>query len=599
MRELNGFLIDKYNVHNFAPNIKSSICPLCSSSRKKKTDKCVTVHWDTGMAVCHHCNASIQMHTYKRKETPIIYKKPEWKNKTELSDKIVKFFEGRKISQNTLKLMKVSEGNEWMPQFKKEVQTIQFNYFVNNELVNIKYRGAKKSFKMHKDAEKVFYNLDNIRTEKECIIVEGEMDCLSFIETGLHNCVSIPNGFTIGSVNIDYLDNYYDWFDNKEKIYLSIDNDEAGQNGLKELVRRLGAERCYIVNLDDCKDANEYHIKYGGEKLRECIEHAELLPIEHVETIDDHFDELFDDYGKEDQRGYLTGMENLDNIFSTYTGQYIVVTGKPSSGKSNFVDQMCLGYAANYGWKIAYASPEQAPTKYLTDVLMQRVLGYKPKQHEKKTLKVQKIKHYIKKHFIYLKYDSYDLNSVLEKGRELVKRNGIKVLVIDPFNKVRLKESLSKNVNEYAIDYLNKIEEFCKKNDVLVFLVAHPRKPSVGEVKEYKPTFYDIKGGGEFYDMSPHGLCVHRHFEEGYTEVQVMKVKFRNLGENLASCHFAWNVNNGRYTVIDKQRFEEGYDVPYDNSFWLEEENEQPELIPDEMPVNNEFDLQGDPDCPF
>ncbi len=33
--------------------------------------------------------------------------------------------------------------------------------------------------------------------------------------------------------------------------------------------------------------------------------------------------------------------------------------------------------------------------------------------------------------------ERYTLDSVLKKGAELVKRKGIKCLVIDPFNKVR------------------------------------------------------------------------------------------------------------------------------------------------------------------
>ena len=37
----------------------------------------------------------------------------------------------------------------------------------------------------------------------------------------------------------------------------------------------------------------------------------------------------------------------FDSIFSTYTGQFITVTGIPSSGKSDWVDQMAIGYNLN------------------------------------------------------------------------------------------------------------------------------------------------------------------------------------------------------------------------------------------------------------
>jgi hypothetical protein len=31
----------------------------------------------------------------------------------------------------------------------------------------------------------------------------------------------------------------------------------------KELIRRFGAEKCKIIDFGDCKDANDYLIKYG------------------------------------------------------------------------------------------------------------------------------------------------------------------------------------------------------------------------------------------------------------------------------------------------------------------------------------------------
>jgi twinkle protein len=50
-----------------------------------------------------------------------------------------------------------------------------------------------------------------------CVIVEGEMDALSLHEAGIHNVVSVPNGATLGTNNLDYLDNCIDYFTDKEK----------------------------------------------------------------------------------------------------------------------------------------------------------------------------------------------------------------------------------------------------------------------------------------------------------------------------------------------------------------------------------------------
>ena len=57
-----------------------------------------------------------------------------------------------------------------------------------------------------------------------------------------------------------------------------------------------------------------------------------------------------------------------------------------------------------------------------------------------------------------------------------------------------------------------------------------------------EPTMYSIKGGGEWYDASYHGLLVHRNYND-----KTVKVKFQNLGENQAEAHFKWDHISGDY----------------------------------------------------
>jgi len=531
--------------------------------------------WDRGLATCQHCGEILQLHTYKpknRKEHKT-YKRPVWTNNTRLSDKLIQWFEARGISQITLMMMKITEAGEWMPQTGKEENTIQFNYFRDRQLINVKYRDARKNFKMHKDAEKILYNLDCCRASTDVVIVEGEIDCLSYIEAGIINTVSLPNGSTLGHVNLEYIDNCIDYFENKTRIYLALDADEAGQNVTKELIRRFGAEKCLLVDLADCKDANEYLVRYGKEKLKATITQAREVPIEGVTSLMD-WETRFDEYVVNGmKRGYVTGIKGFDNIFSTYTGQYIVVTGKPSSGKSDFVDNICINYNRLYGWKTAYASPENKPGEIHAGKLISKVCGkWINKRKYLAEPWLQKAKWYINDNFKFIDLDSYDLDQVLEKTRQVIFKFGIKVLVIDPYNKVRLKRSLDKNINEYTNDYLIAIDEFARRHDILIILVAHPVKPVAEERKNYEPDFYSIKGGGEFYDMSPHGLLVHRDYENNLVKIKVLKVKYAHLGTNNAHVYLRWNNDNGRYIDFNNQSEKpESVSSPIiDDSNWIE-----------------------------
>ena len=550
-REINGFLIDKFNQHDLEVGKTQGVCPLCSADRKpeNKKAKCASYDWERGLGTCHNCDNSFQLHTYQRKgASEKVYVRPENVTSGEVQSKVEQWFADRGISKQTLQDLHVSEGPEFMPQTGKSENTIQFNYFMGDQLINIKYRDGRKNFKLYKGAEKIFYNINSIIGYDSCVIVEGEMDVLAMHEAGIKNVVSVPNGATLNSNNLEYLDNCIDYFEDKEKIILAVDADEPGQALKQEFIRRLGAEVCFLIDFEDCKDANDYLVKHGAKKLRDAVALVRPVPLEGVSTLRDIEDELQDFVKNGFKPGFQIGIENFDKIFSTYTSQFITVTGIPSSGKSDFVDQMCVGYNKNYGWKTAFASPENQPTFLHAHKLMRKVWQDMPSPGDIGGNKWNQVADHVNDNFYFIDMDKYSLEAVLRKGAELVKRKGIKCLVIDPFNKVRDTNANSDDVNRYTLEYLQKIEVFAKKFDVLVIVVAHPTKMykgSDGKIEE--PTMYNIKGGGEWYDASYHGLLVHRDYEAKTVKAKVLKVKFQNLGENGAEAHFKWEPRSGSF----------------------------------------------------
>jgi len=559
--EINGFVIDKFNQYGLEVGKKQGVCPNSTTCRQPKNHKkkCSSYDWERGLGTCHNCNKTFQLHTYERKgATDKEYVRPVDPPKENFNiprTKVAEWFKTRGISTDTLIELQVSEGAEYMPQTGKTENTIQFNYYVGSQLINVKYRDGRKNFKLYKGAEKVFYNINSIVGYDSCVITEGEMDVLALHEAGIRNAISVPNGATMTHNNLDYLDNCIDYFEDKTKIILALDTDAPGLALRTEFVRRLGAEACFLVDFEDCKDANEYLIKYGKDKLKQTIDKAKAYPLENVTTFKDIEGDVKDFVKNGFKPGYQVGLSNFDQIFSTYTGQFITVTGIPSSGKSDFVDQMCVGYNKNYGWKTGFASPENTPNYLHAHKLMRKVWGNMPNVDDIDTDKWNEVAQHVNDNFFFIDMDKYSLESVLRKGAELVKRKGIKCLVIDPFNKVRDKNASSLDVNTYTMEYLTKIENFAKKFDVLVFIVAHPTKmykDKDGQIEE--PNMYNIKGGGEWYDASYHGILVHRDYDAKTVKAKVLKVKFQNLGENGAECHFKWEPNSGCFIphVVDQ-----------------------------------------------
>jgi twinkle protein len=171
--EINGFLVDKFNQYDLKEGATQGICPLCSSDRKPSNAKaqCASYDWERGLGTCHNCDTTFQIHTYQRKgASEKVYARPHTPEQfNEVSTNVETWFGTRGISKQTLQDLKVTEGSEFMPQTSKMENTIHFNYFMGDQLINIKYRDGRKNFKLYKGAEKVFYNINSVVGYDWCV----------------------------------------------------------------------------------------------------------------------------------------------------------------------------------------------------------------------------------------------------------------------------------------------------------------------------------------------------------------------------------------------------------------------------------------------
>lgn len=550
-----------------------TFCPKCHDMRHDKSDRSLSVNLDEGVWHCHYCNWTDSLEGKKElswakypaiRKTKPVYRKPSPRPVSHYSEKMLAYFKGRGISEETLRKMKVTEGMEFMPQHQKEMNTVQFNYYKDGELVNTKFRTGDKCFKLVQGAELLPYNLDSIKGKKECLIVEGEIDCLSFVECGIDYCVSVPNG---ANANLEYLDDYMEsHFDDKDTIYIAVDTDSKGTMLREELLRRFGPERCRVVEFSEgCKDANEELMKHGKESLLNCLRMAPETKIDGIYSVSDMEQNLDSLFEKGLQKGVGIGQENLDRYMTFETGRLAVVTGFPSSGKSEVLDHICERLNILHGWKAAFFSPENAPVEYHASKLVEKLVG---KRFSSKTMGMEeytRAKAHMENNFFFIYPNDFRLDTILEKAKALVRRKGIKVLVIDPFNRLE-NEMGSRSETLYISSLLDKLTNFAQIHKVLIFLMAHPAKPPRNkDGKIDPPTLYDISGSANFYNKADFGFTVHRNREEDYTEVYVQKVKFRHLGEN-GLAKFKYNVNNGRYVP-----YYDGMEPMWDNTDHLVE----------------------------
>lgn len=330
------FPFDRIEVRGNRSGLKKTTCPLCSHTRKKKTDPCLSVNFETGKAKCWNCGAlSFKEESRPVSNRPFTLPAQDWRNYTALSDKLVRWCETeRKIRQSVLIDMGITEESVWMPALQKPANAITFNYFEGEQVVNKKYRDAKKNFTQSKNGKPIMYNVNNIIGESEVYIVEGEFDVLALRCQGITNAVSVPNG---ANDHDDYWINSEPYLRDVERFIIATDNDEKGIALRERIAQRLGRYRCAYIEWQH-KDANGGLIEGS---ISDDLSNIKRFPVSGTFTASDLHDDVMDLYTNglpKTLKPKHHSWGNLSNIFSVMRGHLVTVTGIPSHGKALYVD---------------------------------------------------------------------------------------------------------------------------------------------------------------------------------------------------------------------------------------------------------------------
>jgi twinkle protein len=482
-----------------------------------------------------------------------VYERPV-QRLTKLSETAINYFEKRGISNNTLLRFNVTESTEWMPKAQKEVTAICFNYYRDEQLINIKYRAKDKDFKLAKNAELIFYNIDAIKDTTTAIIVEGEIDALTLYECGHYNVVSVPNG---AGNNLQYLDNCYQYFENKTKVIIATDNDEPGNNLCEELARRIGKEKCHkVLYPDDCKDINDVLVKHSKAIVDNVINKAECFPIEGIHSMEDMYEDVCNYYNNGYPKGCDTSITGLDDLLTFAGGQITMITGVPGSGKSEFLDYIMTKLSMNHRWNWGVCSFENQPSAFHVTKLQEKVTGkaFEFRKDNEYRLNEDEFRYsigVINEHFSFININKVDVtvDGIIEKARELVHRKGIKGLIIDPWNYIEHKVPPNQTETQYISESLTKFKAFALLTNIHIFIVAHPTKIAKNkQTNEFEvPTLYSISGSAHFFNKTDNGICIHRSFQKGIVTCYVQKVRYSWLGK-IGFTSFQYNTLTRQYT---------------------------------------------------
>ena len=564
------------------------ICPLCADSRKKKSERTlsVTVEGDGVKYTCWHCSEA-GGYTYKQlknwHEPPQTRTRPPAPRaisvpKDSDAGKVEGYLASRGINYSLVKdRFKVVGATKYFgPKGDIPAGEVDAVGFVYGHDEAVKWRPIGDKRFIQDGAARTLWGIEQIKSgemPKTLVICEGEIDALS-IAMAIDSVAvtSVPNGAPskISDKKVSpsedkkfsYLWDAKDVLNGVKKIILMTDKDEAGEALKEELARRVGRAKCYGVSLSEGEnDANDVLMRSGPERLRELIENAQPLPLDGVYQARDYADQVRHLYDTGMMKGESTGIDSVDKLFTIAPGQLSVVTGIPGSGKSEFIDQLMINLAQKSGWKFAVASFENPPDLHIAK-LAEKVSGksFFSKAGRMSREEMEKSLRFVDDHFMFLEQKSGDAttaDSILDRISQACLRKGIRGCVIDPYNYIVQDAGAEENEHQFINHLLTRLVAFARAHDIHIFFVAHPAKmPTNADGSTGVPKGMNISGSAAFFAKADLGITVHRAGD--VTEIHAWKVRFKWQG-GVGMTRLQYDLSSGRFAErrvnLDKIHF--------------------------------------------
>jgi twinkle protein len=438
------------------------------------------------------------------------------------------WFEQRGISLETAvqfgiytgKSLKVGDRSEVVPDVGGNI--LVFPFFEHGSVVSEKYRGPGKRFWQREGGKRTFYNSDILDDpaladgSAALTITEGEPDMLTAIECGFPYAVSVPDGAPAvpknedpeqlapidpnkeGEGKFEFLFVNRDRLKRIKRFIIAVDDDRPGKRLAAELVRRLSASRCLFVTYPSepvvptdkieewpdgkrpCKDLNEVRTYFGPEAVAEVLNSAKPYPVSGLYRLRE-FPDL------PPIKTYSTGWSILDRHFLPFLGGLVFILGIPGHGKSIFIANLLNNLSEQLGWRAAIFSPEEPTVPAMRDKFRKIRLRRSPYELDRE--EIRKVDDWINDRFLFIASDPLGndeeelyLDWILDRATDAVMRDGIRILVIDPWNEVEQSRQRNETQTEYIGRSLRALNRFRRQH-----LQRHTT-PTAARISTTRPT---------------------------------------------------------------------------------------------------------------
>jgi twinkle protein len=460
---------------------------------------------------------------------------------------------------------------------------------------------GKKVSWTSKDTAKVLFGKSTRRPEDRYLLIsEGEIDAMTWRARKLAGlcCTSVPfgakwEGKDGKDPNSEWIENDWDFIHSFERIYISADMDDEGRKMQAALVKRLGREVCFCIELPT-KDANELQTSGREAELDKAFQAARTLDPAVLKNASVFKQAVLDRlYGENAvKRGIPLPFGNYP--FHLRWNEWTVVTGMNGSGKTTILNYILLYLAKMGGYKSTVASLEVLTEQTLSFYVPQ-CTGVKLPPKAQAEFSLDWVAQFF---WFYDLQGKADLKDILEAFSYAYRRYGVRFFVIDSWMRLGIDPE---NLTEQG-EACRMLSDFTRDHDVHLFVVAHPRKLKDEHQKAGK---MDIKGSGQLTDEA-HNVWVVRRNKAKERELE----KCRKLKDDDAIIAGKRRGKPDAELAVEKQRNDDGDEPLID--LWFVKEAKQyfghfrdtgisliTEAMPTEAPASAQPDQEIDKDVPF
>jgi len=356
------------------------------------------------------------------------------------------------------------------------------------------------------------------------IVCEGEKDALALATAGFWNVMSVPNGADCDLRTL--LKPFMNWISRQKSIIISGDKDLPGRM-LKMNMMYMFSSRLRIVEFSpECKDAADELRLNGPESLRNRVLSAVKVPGRDFRSPIDNLRGIVRNLNGGGSLGYTLGYgDEIDRqVLLNEGGALITVTGNPGSGKSDFMYDLAAHLIAKAHKRVALCTLEEPENGNAESCIIQSLYGEEdfvteevdhPLSTEEREAEVMReVMPYVEAIDPYCRCFDVEGNdpSVDEifKTCELMMENfRTDVLIIDNYARTRRDGKTTENESDQVRAMLSAAANFCHRHHIVLFFIAHPRKPQ-DKAAEEDPDPVSIAGSAHWWNLSDYVWSVVR-----------------------------------------------------------------------------------------